>query len=523
MPEMAIPIIDVFAGPGGLGEGFSSLSHSGSRRFKTALSIEMEFWAHQTLALRSFFHQFPSGKAPSEYYAHLRGEITRKELFDNYPEESAESDRAAWRVELGVVSASEVDGRIRSALHGTNPWILCGGPPCQAFSVVGRSRTGGISEEDDRVYLYRQYLRILAVHQPPVFIMENVKGLVSSQVKGKRIFRQILDDLRCPGGVVRAQGKSSARYRLYSLVAKDGGLAHQPEEPSEFVVRCEDYGIPQARHRVIILGVREDIDNSATPALRPHGESVTTRAVLNGLPRLRSGLSRSEDAHPAWLDALHGVSKSAFMKSRRDGDEQLLRERVLSVLNNRRAFRANRGGEFIACQPGVDFKRAWFLDPAMGGVCNHTSRPHMATDLHRYLYVAAYAKVYGRSPELKDFPADLHPDHRNLGEALSKGYFDDRFRVQLSNRPSTTITSHIAKDGHYFIHYDETQCRSLTVREAARLQTFPDNYFFCGPRTHQYRQVGNAVPPLLARQIAELVHRLLTDAGIACRQEAAHG
>ena len=163
----------------------------------------------------------------------------------------------------------------------------------------------------------------------------------------------------------------------------------------------------------------------------------------------------------------------------------------------------------MSCNTTSDYASDWFLDPRIGGVCNHSSRPHMATDLHRYLFAACYARVYGRSPELNDFPAELHPDHKNLKDALSKGYFDDRFRVQMANRPATTITSHMAKDGHYFIHYDETQCRSLTVREAARLQTFPDNYYFCGPRTHQYRQVGNAVPPLLAQQIASLVARIL--------------
>jgi DNA (cytosine-5)-methyltransferase 1 len=133
----------------------------------------------------------------------------------------------------------------------------------------------------------------------------------------------------------------------------------------------------------------------------------------------------------------------------------------------------------------------------------------MASDLHRYLFAASFAKATGRSPELPDFPGALLPAHKNVSEKGKEKYFDDRFRVQLADRPSMTITCHIAKDGHYYIHYDPSQCRTLTVREAARIQTFPDNYFFCGTRTAQYRQVGNAVPPLLAQQIAAIVFQAL--------------
>ena len=138
---------------------------------------------------------------------------------------------------------------------------------------------------------------------------------------------------------------------------------------------------------------------------------------------------------------------------------------------------------------------------------NHESRSHLASDLNRYLFCAAYAEKYGAPARLEEFPESLLPNHKNVQEAKATGEykFNDRFRVQMWGRPSTTITSHIAKDGHYYIHPDPTQCRSLTVREAARLQTFPDDYLFEGNRTSQYTQVGNAVPPLLAQQIASIV------------------
>ena len=471
----------------------------------------MEQWAHKTLELRSFFHQFSRQEAPAEYYAHLRGEITRGELFDSFPEAAETAQRQAWKAELGVVEPSVVDRRIRCALKSADQWVLCGGPPCQAFSVVGRSRNGGIADDDHRVYLYKQYLRILSVHEPPLFIMENVKGLLSSQVKGKEIFEQMLEDLRHPAKVTKTLRKSGARYSLHSLVRK-ADLTSYPHDPGDFVLKCEDYGIPQSRHRVIIVGVREDLARQGMPVLEPHPEPVSARRVLGGLPRLRSGLSRSKDGKAEWQAVLTEIMDADFIQSRRNGVDAQLCERMTRTLLNMHDFQADRGAEFIRCDPAIGYKPDWFLDSAIGGVCNHSSRPHMMPDLHRYLFAACYAKVHGRSPELNDFPAALHPDHRNLKDALSKGYFDDRFRVQMSNRPATTITSHIAKDGHYFIHYDEQQCRSLTVREAARLQTFPDNYYFCGQRTHQYRQVGNAVPPLLAHQIAGLVTQILKGA-----------
>jgi len=133
----------------------------------------------------------------------------------------------------------------------------------------------------------------------------------------------------------------------------------------------------------------------------------------------------------------------------------------------------------------------------------------MASDLQRYLFASSYSKATGRAPKLRNFPKRLLPEHENVTTNDGSIPFEDRFRVQGSTSPSTTVVSHIAKDGHYYIHPDPTQCRSLTVREAARLQTFPDNYFFEGNRTQQYTQVGNAVPPFLAIQLGEIVSALL--------------
>ena len=165
-----------------------------------------------------------------------------------------------------------------------------------------------------------------------------------------------------------------------------------------------------------------------------------------------------------------------------------------------------RGGEFVVCTPDIAYHADWFLDSRLEGVCNHSSRAHITKDLYRYFYAACFAAVQHSSPKLSDFPADLLPNHKNVADAIAEQkMFLDRFRVQPWSRPSTTVTSHISKDGHYYIHPDPKQARSLTVREAARLQSFPDNYLFTGPRTAQYIQVGNAVPPLLAQEIAKSI------------------
>ncbi|HEY5325434.1 MAG TPA: DNA cytosine methyltransferase, partial [Mucilaginibacter sp.] len=190
-----IPIIDLFAGPGGLGEGFTSVLDDDKKRvFKIALSIEKDDFAHQTLTLRSFLRQFEYHELPDEYYSFVKGELSDvEELYKLYPEQATAAKHEAWKLELGdkakvVTPHRIIDRRIKEALKGEKDFVLIGGPPCQAYSLVGRARRQevvSLDENDPRVYLYREYYRILAVHSPPVFIMENVKGLLSAKVNTK--------------------------------------------------------------------------------------------------------------------------------------------------------------------------------------------------------------------------------------------------------------------------------------------------------------------------------------------------
>lgn len=533
---MPIPIIDLFAGPGGLGEGFSSIfDEEGNRAFQIKLSIEKDPYAHQTLRLRSFFRQFPDGQAPEDYYEFVRGKIDINELYKRYPEQFREADEEAWCATLGAADEGdpyattneEIDRRIVRALNGRRDWVLIGGPPCQAYSLVGRSRrqeTVLDEDKDKRVGLYKEYLRIIAEHSPAVFVMENVKGLLSARTTDNdSIFSKILADLRDPTiPFVEVIDENRVRYHVYSLstLPRERGL-HNGEpvfNPQDFLIKSENYGVPQKRHRVILLGIRSDVD--VAPDILVQQEALTLRDVIGRLPKLRSGITRSFES-AEWVVDEEGKRKKKRKYTRVTDTFDTWSDSILAFdrdltgnLENqalRTRFSDSLGKEF-AHSNIYDLQtdspvHDWFFDPNLGGVSHHVSRSHLLQDIYRYYYAAKFTQERGTFPKMDDYAAagnDLLPDHENA----TSGKFNDRFRVQKPDDAATTVTSHISKDGHYFIHYDPFQARSLTVREAARIQTFPDNYYFYGGRTQQYHQVGNAVPPYLAFQIGGVVNRI---------------
>ena len=503
-----IPVVDVFAGCGGLGEGFSSSP------FELRLSIEKDSAPIKTLWLRSFFHQFPNDELPDDYYAYLAGRITRAELCMNYPIEAAEASRRCLQAELGsdTQDCSRVRASLSRAIRGSKDWVLVGGPPCQAYSTIGRVKNQSLDnynpDTDVRFELYREYLSIICAYWPSVFVFENVKGLLSSSHHNQFIFDRILTDLADPAQALAPDGihlPHNYTYKLYPLSARRLSVNGEcgPINPNDFVVKAEHYGVPQARHRVIIMGVRNDIQKHPEPLLRAGG-AISAMEVLGGLPPVRSGIS-TKDSPEAWVEAIMGILDHSWWQQ----VPEPLQQRIIEVLENLTMSPSDRGSlRFLDVPSQCDYEPDWFEDERLLGTLNHEARTHRIDDLWRYLFASCFMENSERPFRVSDFPPGLMPNHQNIYNALKSSHFADRFSVVPPNAPSRTVVSHIQKDGHYYIHYDPAQCRSLTVREAARLQTFPDNYFFEGNRTEQYGQVGNAVPPLLSSQIAERVAEL---------------
>lgn len=416
-----VKVIDLFAGPGGLGEGFSDFRVKSKQAFKISISIEKEESAHRTLLLRALFRQFSKNDVPEAYYAFLRGELGEhpEDKLYHLPELKEalrKARREAQQLTLGEDDPRTIYGRIRDVI-GRDECILIGGPPCQAYSVVGRARNYGAKDktysatEDHRNFLYLEYLKVISKFQPKAFVMENVKGMLTAKVDGKPIFESIHRDLQDPYKSTKIEpdsGRSKHHYKIFSFVPRTGNLdlienSEDSLDPHDFIIKTENYGIPQSRHRVILLGIRDDITSGLSnfQQLKLSDEQPSVRQVISDLPKLRSKLSKGVDSKDNWREAIYNISNSTLNQVAEDIHvpdkvyEDFI-EQLNKIWNSPTSVGADKG----LVKKSTDLHKrlpnklkTWYKDKRLGDyVVNHASRSHIAGDLHRYLYYSTYAK-----------------------------------------------------------------------------------------------------------------------------------
>ena len=339
------------------------------------------------------------------------------------------------------ITSEDIIERIERVTHGRPVDVIIGGPPCQAYSTAGRVRDGEGMARDPRNYLFESYVRILEHFEPKFFVFENVTGLLSARVDGGLIFPR----------VIHALGN---RYKVI-------------DDPAILVHNTADYGVPQIRKRVIIMGVRDDIDEKE--AIDLYNAVRKTHYDPEMPENERHGLLRFVDVHDALSDLPpvepgQDASTDAFDYP----------------CNN--AFLRRIG------QPGIH--------PLM----DHLARNHNEMDRERFRVMIEHHWSFG---EMRRRRPDLEHEHARV--------FDNSYVVQWWDLPSKTILAHIHKDGFQFIHPDYDQARTFTVREAARIQSFPDDFVFAGSRGEKYKQIGNAVPVLFAEALAKAIKQNLRD------------
>ncbi len=399
MAKKKYTFIDLFAGCGGLSEGFYR------QGFEALAHVEINHWACETL------------RARMEHYG-----------YKNIKEEVIEHD----------ITADDIIEKLDNAVKGRPVDIIIGGPPCQAYSTAGRVRDGKKMATDARNYLFESYVRILEYYKPYFFVFENVTGLLNAKVEGAPIFPRVIESL----------GK---KYKVIS-------------DPDVLVHNTADYGVPQLRKRVIIMGVRKDIDkdvvqlysdvvkthwNPDVPENERKGRKhfVDVRQALGDLPPVEPG-------HDASTDNFNYPCNNDFLKK--------------------------------IGKPGIQ------------PLLDHIARSHNELDRERFQVMIHNHWSFGQLR--REMPQYEH-EHARV--------FDNSYVVQWWDLPSKTILAHIHKDGFQFIHPDEAQRRTFTVREAARIQSFPDDFEFKGSRGEKYKQIGNAVPPLFAEALAKSIKKNL--------------
>ena len=395
--------IDLFSGAGGLSEGFIKAG------FNPIAHVEIDSNACQTLETRLIFHKLQRENQLNFYYDYLLEKISREDFLLKYS--NKEISNSVINTAIGGENNKEIFNIINKLAGARSIDLIVGGPPCQAYSLIGRARDKNKMKDDSRNYLYKEYAKFLKEYRPKVFVFENVLGLITAN-EGK-FFKNMKSYFKRIG------------YELdYSIETSS------------------DYGVLQKRKRIILIGWRKDVDFEF-PTFDKVTNDWTVTDLLTDLKKLKPGEQNNITKYKT--DTTNYLSK-------------------------------------FDLRNGVDF------------VTQHIARPHNHRDLEIYKIAI---KKFEKGERLKypDLPERLKT-HKNQKS------FVDRYKVVDSEGLSHTMVAHIAKDGHHYIYPDKKQVRSLSVREAARIQSFPDDFFFEGGRTSAFKQIGNAVPPLMAKEIA---------------------
>lgn len=410
--DKKINVLDLFAGAGGFSEGFINAGCS------MVAHIEMDKNACETIKTRMVYHALKKRNKLVDYKQYMLGNITRDELVAKYKLQK-ETDSVLC-AEITNNNYRNLFKEINKRLCGGKLNVIIGGPPCQAYSDIGRARDKKGMRWDRRNTLYRLYVKFLEKYQPEIFVFENVKGLLSA-AKGRHFH-----DMR--------------------RLMEEAGYAIDYQ-----ILNAAEYGVPQNRKRVIIIGWNKKSKLKEYPVFTKVERNYKVKDFLCSLPSLRAG----EEIKPSEYKEKSGV-----------------------IIN------------------------LGIYNPVVNVLEAHIARPHTAQDKEIY-QTAVEMKARGVNISYNMLPEKLKT-HQNQKSFL------DRFKVvDFDSESCQTVVAHISKDGHYYIHPDPKQNRSLTVREAARLQTFPDDYKFEGNRTSQFRQIGNAVPPIFSKKISEKLVRFI--------------
>jgi DNA (cytosine-5)-methyltransferase 1 len=410
--------IDLFAGGGGLSEGFIRAG------YKPVAHVEMDEAACYTLKTRTAYHYLKQTNNFTKYIDYLKGDIGRKKLYSLIPEDVMKS---VINLALSPENNSEIFKRIDALLENKQVDVIIGGPPCQAYSLVGRARSKNGMQDDPRNHLYLQYAEFLKKYTPKLFVFENVLGLHSA------------------GG-----GKY---FELMKTAFDKVGY-----EVKDFLFNASDFGVLQNRKRVLLIGYKKELRFIIPAFEKEKNSKYKVRSVFSDLPKLQAG--EGKDKNAKYLKATNEYLNNSHIRN------------------------------------GIDI------------LTQHVSRPHTEQDKEIYRIAIQQLEEGGRL-NYKLLPKRLKT-HKN------EHSFFDRFKVVDANALcAQTVVAHIAKDGHYYIHPDLKQNRSISVREAARLQSFPDDFYFEGVkeeknRTAAFKQIGNAVPPLMAYVIAEKIKNLIS-------------